>query len=55
MENYSQSLGGATYAQDQADEEMEPLEGDKRCPMNNCGNPIADDEETCGDHKGLIV
>ena len=23
---------------------------EKQCPMNNCGNPIADDEETCGDH-----
>ena len=37
-----------------ASEEMEVLEdekeGEKQCPMNNCGNPIADDEETCGDH-----
>lgn len=26
------------------------LDGDKQCPMNNCGNPIADDESSCGEH-----
>lgn len=31
-------------------EDGELNEGEKCCPANNCGNPIANDESSCGEH-----
>jgi hypothetical protein len=52
--DYSADYNNLTTKQLDDEVEMEPLDegGDKKCPINNCGNPISDDEETCGDHKG---